>query len=42
MAGSNVVDLVAADGGRNIAIGFGIADLGALESATGSPAAGMA
>ena len=37
MGGSNVVDHVAADGSRNVAISMDVADTGAVQAATASP-----
>lgn len=37
MGGSNVVDHVAADGSKNVAISVDVADVGAFQSAAASP-----
>lgn len=37
MGGSNVVDHVAADGSRNVAITMDVADAGAIEAVTAAP-----
>ena len=37
MGGSNVVDHVAADGSKNVAISMNVADTGAFQSALASP-----